>query len=47
MELHQHSATHSERADLIINKTKPDIKQLSYCTMLIACDTTISNLVQC
>lgn len=39
------SATYSERADLIINKTKPGIQQLEYGTMLISCDTTITNIV--
>lgn len=39
------SATYSERADLIIDKTKPDIQQLQYGTMLITCDTTITNII--
>lgn len=38
-------STYSKRADLIINKTKPDIQQMQYGTMLIARDTTITNIV--
>jgi len=39
------SATYFERADLIINKTKPEIQQLQYGTKLVCCDTTITNIV--
>lgn len=39
------STTYSERADLIINKTNPNIQQLQYNTTLVNCETTISNIV--